>query len=272
MTMADKGAPPLIDNDVHAAAATGYASSADTYAMGRPGYSPETAPWLTGVLGLGSGRLVLDLGAGTGKFLPNLRATGARLIALEPVMAMRARLERSNPDVEAVGGTATAIPLADASLDCVVCAQAFHWFANTAALAEIRRVLKPGGMLGLIWNVRDESVPWVANLSAITDAYEADTPRYRSGAWRKLFPAKGFECVDERHAGNAHIGPAERVVVDRTLSVSFIAALPPAERDKIAAKVRALIAATPALTGQAEVSFPYVTAMYAYRKAAGPEA
>ena len=107
----------------------------------------------------------------------------------------------------------------------IVCAQAFHWFANPAALAEIHRVLKPGGMLGLIWNVRDESVAWVAALTRIMAPYEAGVPRYHSQEWRRLFPAEGFGPLRERHFPNSHSGPAEEVIVERILSVSFIAAL-----------------------------------------------
>src|SRR5690606_37054894 len=103
-----------------------------------------------------------DLGAGTGKFVPRLLETGARVVAVEPVAAMRAEFARRHPGVELHGGSAEAIPLADASMDAVVCAQSFHWFATARALSGIRRVLVRGGVLGLAWNVRDETVPWVA--------------------------------------------------------------------------------------------------------------
>jgi SAM-dependent methyltransferase len=151
-------------------------------------------------------------------------------------------------------------------MDAVVCAQAFHWFATSAALEEMRRVLVPGGMLGLIWNGRDERVAWVAALSDITDRWEGDAPRYRTGEWRRVFPAPGFQFVGERHARNAHVGPPEQVVLGRTLSVSFIAALPPEQQQEVERQVRALIARTPELAGRPEVAFPYETSMFAYRK------
>ena len=163
--------------------------------------------WLRDDLALSAGKTVLDLGAGTGKFLPHLRATGAAVIAVEPVPAMRAQLTQRNPGIEAMAGTAEQIPLADGAADAIVCAQAFHWFANPAALAEIHRVLKPGGVLGLIWNVRDESVGWVAALTRIMAPYEAGIPRYHSGEWRRLFPAEGFGPLRERHFPNSHTRP-----------------------------------------------------------------
>lgn len=243
----------------------GYITGAQTYAAGRPGYPPEAGDWLRETLGIGPGSRVLEVGAGTGKFLPLLKACTPQVIALEPIAEMRAILQRDHPDVEALAGTADAIPLPGAAVDAIVCAQAFHWFATAAAVAEMRRVLKPGGTLGLIWNVRDESVPWVAALTAITNRYESDAPRYRSGLWRHAFPAPGFAFLGERHVRHSHIGPPEQVIVGRTLSVSFIANLPEPQRREAEQAVRSLIADTPELAGKAEIAFPYETDMYAWR-------
>lgn len=251
---------------VHRSAAAGYSVAAEAYVGGRPDYPPEAAEWLRDVVGLAAGKTVLDLGAGTGKFLPSLKESGARVVAVEPVAAMREELARRHGDVEVLAGTADRIPLADESVDAVVCAQAFHWFATREALAEIRRVLVPGGVLGLIWNVRDTSVPWVPELSRIIDPFEAGTPRYASGEWRRVFPAEGFEAIGERSARNGQVGSPEHVLVQRTLSVSFIAALPPERRDEVERQVRELIASTPELAGRVEEVFPYETRMFAYRK------
>lgn len=245
----------------------GYQTGATDYVAGRPGYPPEALDWLREVLGVGPGRRTLELGAGAGKFIPLLQACGGDIVAVEPVDAMREELVAVFPSVRALSGNAEAIPLPDASTDAIVCAQAFHWFVTAAALAEMRRVLVPGGVLGLIWNGRDERVAWVSALSAITDRWEGDTPRYRTGARRKAFPAPGFVLVDERHARNVHVGAPEQVVLQRTLSVSFIAALSPEQRAEVEREVRDLIARTPALAGAREVAFPYETNMFAYRKA-----
>ena len=253
---------------IHPTAAQGYTANAGTFAKGRPDYPPQVAEWLAGDLGLGPGKVVLDLGSGTGKMLPNLVATGAEVVAVEPVDAMRARLIDENPHVEAMAGSAEHIPLADASVDTVVCAQSFHWFANLQALAEIRRVLKREGTLGLIWNVRDERVPWVSALTAIIEPYGAEVPRYYRQDWRLLFPAHGFSPLVERLFPHQHTGSPERVIVDRSLSISFIASLPLARQDQIAAQIRALIAGTPELAGKAEVSYPYQTAAFSCHRMA----
>jgi SAM-dependent methyltransferase len=253
---------------VHPTAAQGYTTNAGVFAKGRPDYPPQVAEWLAGDLRLKPGKVVLDLGSGTGKMLPNLIETGAEVVAVEPVDAMRARLIDQHPRVEAMAGSAEHIPLADASVDTVVCAQSFHWFANAAALAEIRRVLKREGTLGLIWNVRDEGVPWVSALTAIIEPYGREVPRYERQNWQLVFPASGFSPLIERHFQHHHTGSPERVIVDRSLSTSFIASLPLARQDQIAAQIRALIAETPELAGKAEVSYPYRTAAFSCHRMA----
>jgi SAM-dependent methyltransferase len=247
---------------VHRTAEQGFSAAADSFVRGRPDYPPELADWLRKDLGLGPGTKVVDLGAGTGKFTPRLLETGAHVIAVEPVEKMLDKLAAALPQVDALEGRATAIPLPDASVDAVVCAQAFHWFATAEALAEIRRVLKPGGKLGLVWNVRDERVGWVARFGEIVNRLEGDTPRYHHGAWRKVFPCEGFGPLNEQHFGHVHRGDPEDVIITRAKSVSFIAALAPERREEVVEELRALIAGEAALRGQAEVEFPYETAAF----------
>jgi len=244
---------------VHPSAAQGFAAAAQTYVRGRPGYPAELAGWLAGDLELGTGRTCVDLGAGTGKFTRLLVQTGAEVIAVEPVAEMRDQLVAGLPGTRALEGTAQAMPLADATVDAVVCAQAFHWFADTAALAEIHRVLRPGGRLGLVWNVRDESVDWVKALTGIMAPYEGDTPRYHSGRWRLPFDGRLFTGLEETCFQHQHVGEPRAVIVDRTLSVSFIASLPDAERARVEAQLLDLIASHPDLRDRESIAFPYLT-------------
>ena len=150
-------------------AARGFAAAADAYERGRPEHSAESVELLARELGFGPGSRVVDLGAGTGKLTRQLVATGADVVAIEPIAEMRAKLA-SLPSVHAMAGTAEDLPLPNHSVDAVLVAQAFHWFDALRAMSEIRRVLKPGGGLGLIWQARDASVPWVARLNEIIDA------------------------------------------------------------------------------------------------------
>ncbi|WP_419795035.1 class I SAM-dependent methyltransferase [Pseudomonas palleroniana] len=248
--------------DVHGSAQQGFSTQAATYVQGRPDYPRQLIGWLGEALGVEPQSTVIDLGAGTGKFTRLLSTLTPALIAVEPIAAMAAQLVRSLPDVRLVEGTAESIPLGDATADAVVCAQAFHWFATQAALAQIHRVLKPGGRLGLVWNVRDESVDWVAAISAIITPYEGDTPRFHTGRWREAFTGKYFSAPELTCFPYQHVGSPQEVVMDRFLSVSFIAALPDAEKAKVRAQLQALIDTHPALQGRDSVAFPYQTQAY----------
>ncbi|MBE9126100.1 MULTISPECIES: class I SAM-dependent methyltransferase [unclassified Coleofasciculus] len=151
-------------SSIHNAAAQGFQIAATAYERGRPEYPQEAVHFLLETLDISPEKTVLDLGAGTGKFTRLLTCAGAKLIAVEPVEGMRRQFSSLLPGIEIMFGTAESIPLASASVDVVLVAQAFHWFQGKSSLQEIHRVLKPGGWLGLIWNVRDESVEWVISL------------------------------------------------------------------------------------------------------------
>jgi ubiquinone/menaquinone biosynthesis C-methylase UbiE len=133
---------------VHPSAARGFDRAGADYERGRPGYPDEAVALLARELGIGPGRRVLDLAAGTGKLTRALLPYGAQLRAIEPVRGMREQLLNTTAGVEVTDGTAEQIGLPDASIDVVLVAQAFHWFDTAAAAAEIHRVLVPGGGLG----------------------------------------------------------------------------------------------------------------------------
>ncbi len=248
--------------DIHSAAARGYATAADAYVRGRPEYPDDAVRFLVEQLAIKPGTSVLDLGAGTGKFTRALLPTGARLVAVEPVEAMRRTLASSLPNVEALAGTAEAIPLGPGSVDAVVVAQSFHWFDGARALDEIHRVLRPGGRLGLIWNARDESVDWVARLTELIDPHEAGAPRYKSGAWRKPFAIDGrFGPLQAREFRQVQSGPPD-MVVDRVASISFIAALTPVVRERVLSDTRALVADHPGTRGRTVIELPYRTDVF----------
>jgi len=203
-----------------------------------------------------------------GKFTRHLAASGAAVTALEPLAAMSRHLQRALPDIPVLGGRADAIPLPDGSQDAVLAAQAFHWFATPETLAEIRRVLRPGGALGLIWNSRDERVAWVAALTEIMAPYAGDIPHFAGRQWQRVFPAPGFGPLEERRFPHSHRGPVEEVVLDRVLSVSYIAGLPADERAAVTARLEQLIAETPELATGGDVTLPYVTFAYSCRRTA----
>jgi SAM-dependent methyltransferase len=155
---------------VHPWAEGGFGRGAEAYELGRPGYPAAAVEFVATRFALAPGNVVVDLGAGSGKLSRQLAATGVRVLAVEPVAQMRALIPAG---IEAVEGTAEAIPCGDGSADAVACAQAFHWFEPAAALAEIHRVLRPRGGLAILTNVRDESDPLQREFLAVLDRYRA---------------------------------------------------------------------------------------------------
>jgi len=173
----------------HPTAAAGFGSAADAYERGRPSYPDDAVAYLAAELRLGPAARVLDLAAGTGKLTRLLVEGGAEVVAVEPVAAMRAALERAVPGVTVVDGTAESIPLADGSVDAVTVAQAFHWFDAEAAIVEIHRVLRRGGRLGLIWNVMGADAGWLAALRELVHSTRGSAPAYGVSPWRAAFQA-----------------------------------------------------------------------------------
>ena len=236
----------------------GFDATADAYERGRPDYPQAAIDALVGALGIGPGKTVVDLGAGTGKLTRLLVPTGVRLLAVEPLAGMRSALARAVPGIDVLDGTAHAMPLPDTSVDAVVAAQAFHWFADDGALAEIHRVLRPEGGLGLVWNVRDVSVPWVARPTEILDRHAPDdVPRHRRDHWPRVFETTDrFTGLEERHFSDAQVVDADSMR-DRVGSISFVAVLPVGTRQALLDEVAALVAGQPP-----PVMIPYDTRVY----------
>jgi ubiquinone/menaquinone biosynthesis C-methylase UbiE len=214
---------------------------AELYEQARPSYPDEAVDWLTDRLRIGARSTVLDLGAGTGKLTRALMPRAGRVIAVEPGPEMLAQLRIAVPGAEAMLGAAEAIPLPDGSVDAVVCGQSFHWFRTEEALAEIRRVLRVDGGLGLIWNRRD---PDDRVQRVITRLLEPFVPPGRP-------PVEASVAVFvERTFGElaSHTVPFEQElgadgVVQRLASRSCVAAAPAAKRRDLEQALRAVVSA-----------------------------
>ena len=208
--------------------AASFARVADAYEQARPGYPADAVLWLAGETPCD----VVDLGAGTGKLTRSLAALGHHVVAVEPLGEMLDRLRATVPGVTAVMGSAESMPLPDGAADVVACAQAFHWFDQEPALAEIARVLRPGGRVGLVWNVRDERVPWVSELS---DAMVGRTGVDR-GAAAPIEQSGLYGPVE--HATFEHTQTVDRDALRAlVLSRSYCAVLPEEERAPILGRV-----------------------------------
>lgn len=223
-------------------AARGFQAGAAAYELARPGYPDDAVRVLADQVGIGPGTRVCDLAAGTGKLTRRLVELGASVVAVEPVAGMREQLQVAVPGVEVADGTAEAVPLPDASVDVVTVAQAFHWFDAPAALVEIARVLAPDGRLAILWNERDESTAWVAEMSRLIRWHERTVSRYQHVDWAEIVAeADRFTSLQERAIRWEQ--PLTRVVLaDRVRSISYIAVMPPTERERLAAEVTALVA------------------------------
>jgi SAM-dependent methyltransferase len=247
---------------IHQSAARGFALAPDDYERGRPMYPFAAVRRLVRELRIKPESAVLDLAAGTGKLTRLLAQLGADVVAIEPVEEMRQRLVETLPGVRALGGTAEAIPLEDESMDAVTVGQAFHWFDGDAALAEIHRVLRPGKRLGLIWNVKDESVDWVRLLAEIIEPYRGSAPKVASGAWKEAFErTELFTPIERARFAFVHETDVGTVVA-RVTSISFIAALDALVRERIVEQVRELVATHPETRGREVFPLRYRTGVY----------
>ncbi len=226
---------------------TAFAEVAGAYERGRPGYSDDAVHWLAGFEPCD----VVDLGAGTGKLTRALVGLGHRVTAVEPLDEMRAELEAILPDVHAVAGSAEAIPLPDSSADVVTSAQAFHWFDHDDALPEIVRVLRPRGRIALVWNSRDDRDPWMARLSAII----GNETIQESDVVPVLDASALFGAVETARFAFQQTLDRDGLL-DLVLSRSYLAKLPPPEREPVLAAVGRLYDETAAPEG---VRLAYVT-------------
>ena len=239
----------MTTDETKAAQAASFDRAADTYERARPGYPDEAVDWLLA----SRPQDVLDLGAGTGKLTRALVGRVRTIHAVDPSPNMLAQLASAVPQARTAVGTAEAIPLDDDSVDAVLAAQAWHWVDPERAVPEVRRVLRPGGVLGLIWNVRDEAVPWVARLTEIIHGSAAE------------------RFVAEDEGIPTDLGPVERLTYrwqrpfdrqslkDLVSSRSYVITLPEAARADLLAEIDELLDTDPDLADPSSWAIPYAT-------------
>jgi SAM-dependent methyltransferase len=240
-----------MDEEVRRKRARSFGSVAGEYERARPGYPVDAVRWLVGDRPC----RVVDLGAGTGKLTRALVALDHEVTAVEPSEEMLAQLCTAVPEAHAVLAGAEEIPLGDASADVVVAGQAFHWFDPERAMPEIARVLRPGGRVGLVWNMRDERVPWVARMSDVIGSE----------------PTGGLDAISERLSEKALFGPVDtamfaheqrldrETLIELVVSRSYFAMQTPEERAATLTAIGRLYDEEAAADG---LTMPYVTYVY----------
>ncbi|WP_127475761.1 class I SAM-dependent methyltransferase [Microbacterium sulfonylureivorans] len=234
-----------------------FGAAASAYESGRPDYPREAVEWMLAPVRVdGRALRVADVGAGTGKLTRTIVETGADVVAIDPDAGMLASLREHVHGVPTFVGTAERMPLPDAAVDALLLGQAWHWVDADAASTEAARVLRVGGILGLVWNIRDESDPWIRSLTAIMHASSAEQMIADGG------PTVGttFGPVETRSwSWTRTIGRA--ALLDMVASRSYVITAEDADRARILREVGELFDAgsRPNGDGVAVVDMPYRT-------------
>lgn len=235
-----------------------FGARAELYDRVRPSYPPQVLSLLLAELPTAQGRhRVLDVGAGTGKLTAGLVGAGLDVDAVEPDPEMRTVLAAKLRGVRVLAGRGEALPLPDESLDAVVYGQAWHWVEEVAGAQEAARVLRPGGVLAMLWNYEDDATDWVAELEDLTGSWSREQrcapvlQRFRAAQVSQLSWLR--EQVVE-------------ALPDYALSHSAVAALPAQQRVEVLAAVRRLATEHPDLRGRDRVEVPMKVVYWSYRR------
>ncbi|CAF4301977.1 unnamed protein product [Adineta steineri] len=210
----------MANHNINPIAAEGFEKAAEVYEQARPSYPPDAIDFIKSLHD--KPNVIVDLGAGTGKLTRLLGSMGAQeIVAIEPVAAMRENLKKIPIITKIIDGTAEHIPFDDSSIDIIICAQAFHWFATHQTLTELNRVLKSNGLLILLWNIpNNQGAPeWAENVTKYVESFK---------------PSEGKQFSHKQRV-------TPDLALKMILSMSFIAKLPSEEQTKLVDNVKKIL-------------------------------
>lgn len=231
--------------------ALSFGQAVGDYERGRPSYPVEAVDWM--LQRAGAVVDAVDVGAGTGKFTASLVARGLSVTAVEPDPQMRSRLATNHPSVRSLAGTAEELPLEHASADLITFAQSWHWVDVPAASAEAARVLRPGGALALVWNIRDPEVEWVERLGEVMGSSKAE--QYSSHE-----PVVAAPLAIQDYAEFLWENPLTREqLIAMVTSRSYVITMAPADRRDLLVRLDELLDTHPRLAGRTGYRMPYRT-------------
>ncbi len=243
------------DLEQRARQAKSFGAAAAAYDRGRPSYPEAAVRWCLAE----NIRRVVDLGAGTGKLTQVLVRLGLDVVAVEPLNGMRAQLSENLPEIEVLEGTGEQIPLSDASVDAVLCAQAWHWVDPDRAAPEVARVLRPGGRLALLWNIRDaDASGWSSALNDLLarwDGLSATDDAVRVGL-------PFADPIREDFRWSQSMTPA--ALVDMVVSRSYFITSSAEEKQEFLEELHTQVFDRDDVRGQATLELPYRTECWLY--------
>ena len=240
----------MIDRTVRALS---FGSQAEVYEAVRPRYPRQAVEWILEPVAGSDPLRIADIGAGTGKLTRVLREVSDDVVAVDPDRAMLGRLKDAVPDATALEGRGEAIPLPDSSRDAVVFGQSWHWTDDALASREVGRVLRDGGVLGLLWNIRDTSTPWVHHYAGILRGSDSEKMIENEGV-RIEAP---FAEVDQTAIAWS-VPMTREALLNLARSRSHFITADERERARIIAEIEALSSSL-GLDGDATIDLPYNT-------------
>ena len=269
---------PLLSFMINCVAERAYSSNANAnlYEISRPSYPHESINFIVTYINNNTHNnnnnnnnnvKILDLAAGTGKFTRLLMPFFNDIVAVEPVPEMIKSFSNILPSIPIHQGTATNIPLKDSSVNVVVVAQAFHWFANKEAIKEIHRVLSPGGYFFLIWNMEDSGANWVKDLRDAYEQFDGIIPQYRLGSWKSVWEHDKDESLFRLPLSHQSFdwnmpGNNKDMICNRVKSKSYVSCLDETIRNELLCKIERILDEHRLFDTKDAIDFPYVTDVY----------